>query len=113
MRPATVVLALGLAWSLFVCLPARDGLGVLAGGVCITIAPFVALAVAARWMRRGVLVGAVLVVLAVSVANLVAVRSSSSSTSAVALLLAPIALAVVVVPLALALSLPLKRAPKS
>lgn len=100
MKRTALVLTVGLAWSLFVCLPARSGFAVLAGGVMFTIAPYAALALVARWIRPGVLGAAVAVVLAGNVTVWLGVRSSSSSTAPVAMVLGPMLLTVTVVPIA-------------
>lgn len=104
MKRIALVLALGLAWALFVCLPARGGFGVFAGGVLFTLMPYAALAAAGLWVRPEVLGGAVVVVLAANLAVWFGVRSSSSSTAPVALLLGPMLLTVTVVPVALLVS---------
>jgi hypothetical protein len=90
----------GLAWSLFVSLPASGGVETFVIWVSVTMAPYLGLAAAARWLPIGVLLGVALGVFTANVATLVAARSSASSTAAVAMLLAPILIAAVVVPLA-------------
>ena len=101
MRRARVALvAVGLAWSLFVCLPAY-GLETFVITLGCALAPHLALAAVARWLRLTVLVGAAVVVLGVNVATWLSVRSSDSSTAPVAMLLAPILIAVVVLSIAL------------
>jgi hypothetical protein len=101
MRARGVVLGVGLAWALFVSLPAHAGIESFAISFGVALAPYVALAAVGRWLRLGVLVTAMIGVLGVNVATLVGVRDSASSTAAVAMLLAPIALAVVLAPIAL------------
>lgn len=103
MKRAASVLAVGLGWSLLVCLPAREGLSVLAGGIAILIAPYAALAAVSRWVRSGVLGVAVLVVLALNAYIWLGVRSSDSSTAPVALGLGSIVLSLVA-PIVLAAS---------
>jgi len=108
-----VVLGVGLAWALFVSLPAHAGAETFTVSIGAALAPYAALAAVSRWLHPGVLVAAVVGVLVANVATLIVVRGSASSTAAIAMLLGPIALAVVVSPLAFAVSLAVNRALRS
>jgi len=105
MRARAVVLGVGLAWALFVSLPAHSGVESYATSFGVALVPYVVLAAVGRWLRTGVLVTALIGVFAANVTTLIAVRGSASSTSAVAMLLGSIPLAVLVTPLAFAASL--------